>query len=434
MDDDHRPARRLRVEQGIYLQPNGKYAVCFMAGGRPRFRTVGYDIEEARAERTFFMESIRAGAPLATPELRFARVAGWWIERYERRVEAGERRERSLESNRYHLEKHLLPAFGPRLIRTLGVEDVADLMTRLRAAGKSEKTVAGALATLQSIVRFALRNGWMAQNPVEKLESGERPHPVPRRQRVLGRDEIVRLLTACAPRYRTLVATAIYTGLRISELLGLLWSDFDLDHGELHVNAQLSRARRGTPSRRVSLKTPAAYRDVPLAPQLVSRLLDHRQELPPVGNEAWVFHTGAGTPFGHRNVETRALNTAADLAGLDDGRWPRLRFHDLRHTFASHLIVDLRLDVAQVSRILGHAQVGTTLNVYTHLFDEVRHSHEVRGRLAASAFAELLGAEGDDDCVVTLPPPDPSGARRPSARERAAARWGLVEEAPATPR
>jgi len=244
----------------------------------------------------------------------------------------------------------------------------------------------------------------------------------------------VRLLTACAPRYRTLVATAIYTGLRISELLGLLWSDFDLDHGELHVNAQLSRARRGTPSRRVSLKTPAAYRDVPLAPQLVSRLLDHRRGLPPAGNEAWVFHTGAGTPFGHRNVETRALHTAADLAGLDDGRWPRLRFHDLRHTFASHLIVDLRLDVAQVSQILGHARAGTTLNIYTHLFDEVRHSHEVRGRLAASAFAELLGAEGDDDRVVTLPPPDPLGARRPSARERAAARWGLVEEAPTTPR
>jgi integrase len=429
MDEDHRPVRRARVEQGIYLQPNGKYAVCFMVAGRPRFRTVGYDIEEARAERTLFIESTRSGVPLATPELRFARVAGWWIERYERRVEAGERRERSLESNRYHLERHLLPKFGPRLIRTLGVEDVADLMTRLRATGKSEKTVAGALATLQSVVRFALRNGWMAQNPVERLEAGERPHPVPRRQRVLGRDEIVRLLVACAPRYRILVATAIYTGLRISELLGLVWSDLDLDGGELHVRAQLSRAHRGTPAKRVELKTPTAYRDVPLAPQLASRLLEHRRAMPPVGGEAWVFHTGAGTPFGHRNVERRALNSAAELAGLDDGAWPRLRFHDLRHTFASHLIVDLRLDVAQVSRILGHARVGTTLNIYTHLFDEIRHSHEVRSRLAASAFAELLGVEGDGDGVVTIPPPDPSGARRQSARERAAARWGIGTDA-----
>ncbi|HEY2053165.1 MAG TPA: tyrosine-type recombinase/integrase [Solirubrobacterales bacterium] len=150
---------------------------------------------------------------------------------------------------------------------------------------------------------------------------------------------------------------------------------------------------------------------------------------PPAGDEAWVFHTGAGTPFGHRNVETRALNNAADLAGLDDGSWPRLRFHDLRHTFASHLIVDLRLDVAQVSRILGHAQVSTTLNVYTHLFDEVRHSHEVPRLLAGSAFAGLLGVDEEDDGVVALPPPDPSGARRPSASERAAMRWGTGTEA-----
>ncbi len=369
-----------------------------------------------------------SGMPLAMPELRFARVAGWWIERYERRVEAGERRERPLESNRYHLERHLLPRFGPRLIRTLGVEDVAELMTRLRAAGKSEKTVAGALATLQSIVRFALRNGWMAQNPVERLEAGERPHPGPRRQRVLGRDEIVRLLVGCAPRYRTLVATAIYTGLRISELLGLVWSDLDLDAGELHVRAQLSRAHRGIPAKRVALKTPAAYRDVPLAPQLASRLFEHRRAMPPVGGEAWVFHTGAGTPFGHRNVERRALNSAAELAGLHDGAWPRLRFHDLRHTLASHLIIDLRLDVAQVSRILGHARVGTTLNIYTHLFDEVRHSREVRSLLAGSAFAELLGADGDED-VISLPSRHPAGARRPSARERAAARWGIGTEA-----
>lgn len=246
---------------------------------------------------------------------------------------------------------------------------------------------------------------------------------------MLGRDEVVRLLVACAPRYRTLMATTLYTGLRISEVLGLVWSDLDLDGGELHVRAQLSRARRGTPSKRVALKTPAAYRDIPLAPQLVARLHEHRRAMPPVGEDAWVFHTGAGTPFGHRNVESRALNDAAALAGLDDGTWPRLRFHDLRHTFASHLIIDLRLDVAQVSRILGHARVGTTLNVYTHLFDEVRHSREVRSLLAASAFAALLDADGEDDGIVTLPPPHPSGAGRPSARERAAARWGIRTEA-----
>lgn len=106
-------------------------------------------------------------------------------------------------------------------------------MTELRAKGRLEKTIAGVLATLQSVVRFAIRNGWIVENPVDKLEAGERPRPVRRRQRVLGREEIARLLAACAPRYRPLIATGLYTGLRISELLGLIWDDIDLAAGEL---------------------------------------------------------------------------------------------------------------------------------------------------------------------------------------------------------
>jgi hypothetical protein len=76
------------------------------------------------------------------------------------------------------------------------------------------------------------------------------------RKRVLGRDEVRRLLAACLPRYRPLIATALYTGMRISELLGLVWDDFDPRRGVIHVRAQLSRAHRGVPAHRVPPKTP----------------------------------------------------------------------------------------------------------------------------------------------------------------------------------
>jgi integrase len=89
-------------------------------------------------------------------------------------------------------------------------------------------------------------------------------------------------------------------------------------------------------------------------------------------------------------VARRVLRRAADDAGLNDGKVPALRFHDLRHTFASHLIVDLCLDVAQVSRILGHARITITLDAYTHLFDHARHASEIRRRMGASEFASLL--------------------------------------------
>ena len=202
-----------------------------MVDGKPRFRTVGFDLDAAREERAALIEAARWGMVPVEPQLRFGRVAGWWIARYERKVAAGDRRERTLEHHRYNLDRHLLPALGLCLMRAITVDDVAELLIGLRAQGRSEKTTAGALATLNSIVRFAIRNGWIINNPLAKLESGERPHPVRRRQRVLGRDEIGRLLARCPGRYRTLIVTALYTGMRTSELLGLTWQDIDLRGG-----------------------------------------------------------------------------------------------------------------------------------------------------------------------------------------------------------
>jgi integrase len=210
---------------------------------------------------------------------------------------------------------------------------------------------------------------------------------------VLGGPEIERLLDACPSPGRLLVITALYSGLRISEMLGLIWADVDFHRGVIGVHFQLSRAHRGSPARRVATKTLAAVREVPLVPQLAGLLAVHKQATPFAAGGDWVFATSRGTPYGQRNVARRVLQRAARSSGLDDDGWPPLRFHDLRHTFASHLIVDLELDVAQVSRILGHAWITITLDIYTHLFDDARHTDEIRKRMETSQFASLLDAE-----------------------------------------
>jgi integrase len=76
---------------------------------------------------------------------------------------------------------------------------------------------------------------------------------------------------------------------------------------------------------------------------------------------------------------------------------PPLGVHDLRHTFASHLIVDLKLDVAQVSRILGHARPSITLDTYTHLFDQAAHAANIRQLMTESLFGRLLADSGVGD-------------------------------------
>src|SRR5215207_6928412 len=286
-----RSGRRVRVERGIYIQPNGKYAVCWRQAGRLRFRTVGFELAEARRERLALIATTRDGTVPVSPRLCFETVAGWWLERFEAKVAAGERHLRTLEAHRYQLDRHLLPALARRRIAALTVDDVAGLLDALRRKGCSAKTAASALATLQSVMRFARRCGWIVADPVELLEHDERPRPQRRRQRVLGRAEIERLLAVCAPRDRLMLATVLYTGLRISEMLGLVWDDVDFDAGVIRVRAQLSRAHRGAPARRVAPKTPASVRDVPLVPQLARQLSAHRQQSRFARGEDWVFAT-----------------------------------------------------------------------------------------------------------------------------------------------
>lgn len=413
---DERNARRVRVERGIYRQPSGNYAVCTRYAGRLHFLTVGSDLDAARQARVELVDGVRWGEVPASPRLRFGAVAACWLERFEARVAAGERRPRTLEAHRYQLERHLLPALATRRISALAVEDVAALLHLLREKGCSAKTAANSLATLQSIMRFARRNGWVVADPVERLEHHERPQPPRRHQRVLGRKDIARLLAECSGRDRLMIATALYTGLRISELLGLIWDDIDFASGLVHLRAQLSRARRGEPARRVPPKTPASVRDIPLVVQLSRLLAAHKLTTPFAAPTDWVFATSNGTPFGHRNVARRCLTRAAERAGLNEDGWPPIRFHDLRHVFASHLIVDLGLDVAQVSRILGHASSTITLSVYTHLFDDARHTREIRERMSHSPFVVLL-ERGNPAAGSTTP--DTARARRLPANRRA---------------
>jgi hypothetical protein len=101
--------RRVRVERGIYRQPNGKYAVCWRHAARLRFRTVGFDLAEARRERLALIAATREGSVPVSPRLRFETVAGRWLERFEVKVAAGERHPRTLEAHRYQLDRHLLP-------------------------------------------------------------------------------------------------------------------------------------------------------------------------------------------------------------------------------------------------------------------------------------------------------------------------------------
>lgn len=187
---------------------------------------------------------------------------------------------------------------------------------------------------------------------------------------------------------RPVIATLVYTGLRIQEALGLVWGDIDFEVGVIRVRHQLTRATRAEPAKRVKLKTKGSRREIRLEPDLTALLRKHKLASPFSADSHYVFVTLEGTPFYYRNVATRGLDKAACAAGLNRDELPKLSFHDLRHSYGSHLVLS-GLDVVRVSRQLGHARPSITLDVYAHEFEQAQHATDVTAKLTA-AFGGIL--------------------------------------------
>ncbi len=376
--------RRVLVKgrRGIYYRigADGKraYEITFYdSDGKRRWQTTGSNLKEAEAALEEIRGRKRRKERIAPSRATFADVAATWL--------AGQTQLRPRTRTGYEsqLRVHVLPAIGRLRIAEVNEDDITHLIATMQAQKYKPWTIQTALNPLGRVLSHAARRGLIPSNPMRRLERGERPSPAGREMRILQRDEIPALLDAADPRYRPLLATAIFTGLRVGELLGLTWADIDLKAGTLHVRKQLDRDNN-----RVTPKTPQAARDVVLMPTLGRLLTAHRLASPHSHPGDLVFASTVGTALDRRNVSRRGLERAIKAAELVGTDRPRLRFHDLRHTFASLLIAQGN-NVVFVSRQLGHASPDITLRVYAHLFDNAEHAEKASAMLEKE-FAKVL--------------------------------------------
>ena len=191
------------------------------------------------------------------------------------------------------------------------------------------------------------------------------------------------MLAHALPTYRPLLTALLLTGCRISELLGLTWHDVDFDAAVIRIRAQLSRKTR----ERKSLKTPAAERDVVMAPTLSRLLKAHRMASAHKDGRDFVFCTATGAPHTASNVTSRGLHHAVTEAKIPA---PRPRLHDLRHTYASALIGE-GADIVFVSGQLGHANPAITLAIYASEFARAAHEDRFRTLLDGTLGAAVTG-------------------------------------------
>jgi integrase len=285
---------------------------------------------------------------------------------------------------RQHADLHITPFLGALRLSQLTVPLVRGFEERLRAEGRSPAMVRKARRSLGSLLADAQENGLVGQNVVFSLRTTRRgkDRRIERRAKrklKVGVDiptpaEMRAIVAALAtideaPRFRPLLLTAIFTGLRASELRGLKWADVDLKRGEVHV---CQRADRYGKIGRT--KSEAGERTVPLPPLVVAALREHKLACP---NSALglAFPNSKGGVDHRNSIVERGLHPAQIAARVVDqhGGAKYKGMHALRHFYASWCInrcVDggLELPLKVVQARLGHASIQMTADVYGHLF------------------------------------------------------------------
>lgn len=265
------------------------------------------------------------------------------------------------------LENHLLPIFGGKMEVT--EDEVQAFALEKLNHGLSQKSIKDMLIVLKMVVRFGEKQGWL--NHVEwkvKFPANQPKATLP----ILTKTHQKKLMDYLKDNFtfpNLGILVCLSTGLRIGEVCALKWSDINMDTGLLHVNRTIERiyiVDSDKPHTEIVINTPKtknSLREIPLSKELV-RIFKSLMKV--VNKDYYVLtnNTKPTEPRTYRNYFNKLLKQ------LDI---PRLKFHGLRHSFATRCI-ESHCDYKTVSVLLGHADISTTLNLYVHPNEEQKRS------------------------------------------------------------
>src|SRR5215211_5951327 len=270
---------------------------------------------------------------------------------------------------------HIIPVLGRRKLKDLSRDDIRRLYRFKRDEGLANRSLEYIHTSLHRALKDAKSDGKIYVNPTDGMRPHKTPQGAAKESKALSPQQVAVLLEAASQkpwsRSEALYTVAIHTGLRRGEVLGLKWSDVDLERGTLSVKRSLDVD--GT------LKTPknaASRRTLKLTPRALEALKTHRlrqnQERLTAGTR-WedynlVFPNTIGKPMNAGNFYRREFQPLLEQAGLAEEGFT---FHSLRHTFATTLAAR-NVNPATAQKMLGHSDIRMTLAIYTHATDEMQ--------------------------------------------------------------
>ncbi len=351
----------------IRQKGKGSWQIQVYAGTGPEgkrrrhFETVRGRKGDAQRRLTELLASLDKGVYTPPGRLTVAEHLRNWLEGYVKTNCS----QRTLDGYQSIIETHLVPALGQLQLKHLHPQAIQSFYGK-SCERLSARTVHHHHRVLSQSLKFAVRQGYLGRNPTDLVDA---PSPRKKAMHTLTPSEVEVLLeTAKDNFYYPVIYTAVSTGLRQAELLGLRWRDIDLDMLSISVSQVLYK-RRGICQFKEP-KTSHSRRRVAMTPKLALFLRDYRTEREWLYHELgkqlslddMVFTNAQGKPI-DPCVLTHAFSRLVRQAGLNG-----MRFHDLRHTFASLMLLR-GAKPKVISEALGHGSVAFTMDVYSHIIN-----------------------------------------------------------------
>ena len=394
----------------------GRVVIGYDEKGLPRTKNVlAKTKRECREKLKQLRETVTGSrTEKVRPEMPFGEWLDFWYQNYVK-PQIRPTTQANYEAKIY---QHIIPELGKIPLNQLAQKDLQQFYARMKMGGRlirteqfgkglSDSMVRGLHAACRSALEKAVQEELIRTNPAVGCKL---PPKRGREMQVLGREELQRfLIQAQAEGYYELFLLDLCTGLRRGELLALQWDDLDFKTGTLTVNKQVYEVKGRL---QVSVpKTRASIRRLVLPPGVVEVLRQYRETV----DSRWIFPSPVkeDTPMTPGAVRRR-LQIILERAGCK-----KIRFHDLRHTFAT-LSLESGMDVKTLSAMLGHVSAATTLDIYTHvtgdmqteaaakidrgLGNEVREEPAQAEQGAAANFQPVLGRKrkSGSGCITQI--------------------------------
>ena len=336
--------------------------------GKRRLKTFNLK-KDAEAWATTALHEVAQGTHASDSKTSIADIVDAWISHC---IDEGLERS-TIEQRKRHLKLHIAPFIGRVKLAELTTPKVNAFLDQLREARRSAAMRRKIFTSLSSALSFAKGRGLVAQNVAlgVKVRSDDRQKasgPLKAGRDFPTKAELRLLIDRAPERWRPFIVTAVFTGMRVSELRGLRWADVDLNAGTIHVSQRADAWNAMGPP-----KSAAGRRDIPLTPLVVNTLRQWKTE------SELVFPNNSGHAVRYNNFHTYVWQPLLEACGLD------YEFHSLRHAAAS-LFIELGWQPKQVQSVLGHSSITMTFDRYGHLFPQGDISEDMK-RLEAAVVA-----------------------------------------------